>query len=331
MAVSINVAPAKQDRFDVVYLLGNGAEQTDDWELRISLRSWLSNFPELGTFWIIGHRPGWLDLDHPKIRWIDAEDPYRTNKDANLVQKMIRAAATPEISERFLFCSDDQGLLKPCVFGDFKPYHCGKIRDLKLSDDRAGHRKWQERLLALADFLDREGLRSMHFDGHIPYPLEKSKVLDYLNTDFGAGGYPLMSLYFNIQGVSGIPIGSDRVRAALYAADERPSVIDKKLSTNLFYSIGGGSPDCWYLVHRLEEMFPEQAAWEIGESRPRSETIRKKGEKERDRLRNLMSDLDLLETAIDGRSANPDSSLGLVLQKAGMGGDVSIYRGGIQS
>ncbi|MEM7601608.1 MAG: hypothetical protein AAF357_09355, partial [Verrucomicrobiota bacterium] len=254
--------PTFSGAIDVVYLVGTGAADTDDWELRISLRSWLQHFPELRTLWIVGHRPGWLDLDHPRIRYLAAGDPYQKNKDANLIQKMIRVAMEPDVTEDFIFCSDDQGLLKDCVFSDFRPYHSGPIRKMKLGD--GGHRKWQERMLALADFLEKRGHGTTNFDGHIPYPMKKTLAMEFLETDFGVGGYPIMSLYFNLTGATGIPLDSDRIRAGMYSNSEKPSTVDDKLGKNRFYSIGGGSPDCWYLVRRLEERFPAPAPWEIG-------------------------------------------------------------------
>lgn len=77
---------------DVVYKLGNGS-RFDDAELRYSLRS-LSNFRDLGKIYVVGKKPAWIK----NVIHIPAGDPYKSNKDANIINKIILAATHSDIT-----------------------------------------------------------------------------------------------------------------------------------------------------------------------------------------------------------------------------------------
>ena len=97
---------------DVVYKLGIGSKFNNK-ELKYSLRS-LKNFKNLGTIYIVGEKPHWIDKDI--VVHIPASDPYAVNKDANLIQKLMLACNDFNLSEYFLNFSDDQLILKPIDF-----------------------------------------------------------------------------------------------------------------------------------------------------------------------------------------------------------------------
>ena len=253
---------------DIVYTLGKGAAATDDWELRMSLRAW-GRFGEevAGAFVIVGDAPDWLDSKHERIVHLPHPDPYRGNKDANLIQKLLRASLSDQVSKEFVYCSDDQGPLRTLKEGDFEPFHCGPIDEVRLAPEGDAHRMWQERLIATGEFLKGRGVPCpLYYDGHIPYLLTRDQVQAAISCDFGASpGYTVMSLLYGLTPPAGVAraIHSQRIRAGLYSDDERPALIDDKLGKNRFYSIGNGSPDCWYLVASIEELFAEPAEWEL--------------------------------------------------------------------
>ena len=73
---------------NVVYFLSHLSKNRDDWELRHSLRSVVSNFPDLGRVFIVGHRPAWIQgVEHLAI-----PDYHTRCKDANLYAKLLAAA-----------------------------------------------------------------------------------------------------------------------------------------------------------------------------------------------------------------------------------------------
>ena len=113
---------------DAVYM--NGSEsKLDDWELRYSLRSLEKNYKNLERVWIIGHLPKWAKA----VTHIDQGDPYRKNKDANLIAKIVRLGYESSLSEKFIMMSDDHYFLQPSWDSDIKPYYNKDMAEMKMS------------------------------------------------------------------------------------------------------------------------------------------------------------------------------------------------------
>src|ERR1035438_10130107 len=100
-------------KVDVVYKLGSGSDNNND-ELRYSLRS-LSKFRDLGKVYIVGYKPDFIQ----NVIHIPMEDIFKSNKDANLIEKLSAAAKCPDISDCFLNMSDDQIFLAEFFYEDF--------------------------------------------------------------------------------------------------------------------------------------------------------------------------------------------------------------------
>jgi hypothetical protein len=79
---------------DVAWMLGDESKK-DDWELRMSMRSFWVRFGERSGYWIIGHIPRWIDTQ--QVRCIPWPDPYKHCKDANLLLKALRLTMEPEL------------------------------------------------------------------------------------------------------------------------------------------------------------------------------------------------------------------------------------------
>lgn len=251
----------------IAYKLGSGSE-ADDWELCLSMRSWRDNFTDADTnFVIIGHRPNWL-ADHPLVTHIPHPDPYKHNKDANLIQKLIRLSITPEVSDPFIFCSDDQFLLRHTTFAEIQtPRHLGDLAAEKWvkKPETTSENTWQNRLYRTYKELKKRNLPTLNFEGHIPYVIHKKDVARLLEFNFGEGnGLCIHTLLFNAAGISGEPISSARIRASLHGANLSESIIDDKLfkKGNLFANIGPDSLRCRHLVQSLQALFPNPAPWE---------------------------------------------------------------------
>lgn len=243
---------------DICYFLGSES-QADDWEMRYSLRSWWQFFPTMGTIHIVGHLPAWLRIGagvthHPH------QDPYRSNKDANLIQKTIYLASLLEVSDPFILCSDDQMLLRLARELELlPPSHNGEIGQFKKV---AGH-SWWERLHRTGAALKRRKCTTFHYDTHIPHVVSKAQARSLLQWNFGEGnGYCVFSLLFNGSGALGARIDRAPIRAGLYGADTPPHIVRQKLANNLFLSIDGDSLRNRTLVEEVEARFPIAAPWE---------------------------------------------------------------------
>lgn len=180
---------------DVVYKLGIGSKFNNK-ELKYSLRS-LKNFKNLGTIYIVGEKPHWIDKDI--VVHIPASDPYAVNKDANLIQKLMLACNDFNLSEYFLNFSDDQLILKPIDFEYFKtPLINNKyLQDVSVPGKKLN--RWQKRLKRTFDILKHNKLPYNCYEAHIPYLLNKFEYPKTLmGYDFGNDiGYVGNTLYFN--------------------------------------------------------------------------------------------------------------------------------------
>lgn len=242
---------------DVVWMLGVES-LTDDWELRMSMRSFWTHYHAEARYWIIGHVPAWIDFR--KANCIPWPDPYKKCKDANLLHKAIRLAMEPEVSDPFILCSDDHLLLRSTAPEDFKLWHDGEIPENP--DD--GLTKWQLRLLNTGLRLRTAGYPAMNFDCHVPYPLRKDWVREALRFDFAAKpGMCVFSTIINCGKEPGVPLRSKPVRAWLGKADMAEHVIEARLANRQFACLTDKSLENSYLVSRVEQLFPKPTPWEL--------------------------------------------------------------------
>lgn len=242
---------------DVAWMLGVESP-AQDWELRISMRSFWTHYHAQGTPWIIGFIPAWIDRQ--KVRCLEWPDPYKRCKDANLLHKALRLALEPGISDPFILCSDDHILLKPSLPNDFRLWHSGEI----LREPVAGLTFWQRRLVSTGKRLREAGYPALNFDGHIPYPLRKEWIRDALRFDFPTRpGMCVFSTIINCGREPGEPIDAGRVRAWLGGTEITDRAVDSKLAKNKFACLNNGSLSNPYVVAKMEEMFPHPAPWEL--------------------------------------------------------------------
>jgi hypothetical protein len=249
------------DKIDCVWMLGKDSD-FDNWEVRYSLRSCLKNFRDMGTPWIIGVIPDWIDRN--EVRCIDFPDPYTSCKDANLIGKLLRLTFEEDLSERFIYFSDDQFVLRDCGRDDFKPYHCGDLSKDKFQDATG----WRMRLYQTYLYLEKHGKTTWSMDGHVPYPVNKSVARKLLETNFGAGkGYTIFTLYYNWchfpeLGVEPVAINSDRIRGTLHGEDvPRETVLDK-MGKNLFCNFNNASLRNFHITSYMESTFSEVSPYE---------------------------------------------------------------------
>lgn len=105
-------------------------------------------------------------------------DPVKDLKDVNLINKVIAAAKSSDVADRFLFWSDDQ-LLTSELDLDKAPVVSNE-RGLDWFLQNKGQNKWYFRMLNTMQYVKKEtGLKlEWNYDSHVPQPYKKDEVLD---------------------------------------------------------------------------------------------------------------------------------------------------------
>lgn len=247
--------PADPDQMDVAWMLGSGSN-VDNWEIRIGLRSFLRHYKATASLWIIGTIPSWID--RRLIKCIDWPDPYRSNKDANLLGKAIRLAGEPELSNQFILCSDDHILMKDSFPADFRWWHLGEIPGAKSNGSI-----WNQRLVNTGKQLRAAGLPAFNFEGHVPYPLRKEWCFNALRFSYGnKPGMTVFSTILNANRVTGDHLKSDTVRGWL-GGNPSFRTIDHKSQINRFVCLNGDSVKNQECTRYFDEIFRDPAPWEL--------------------------------------------------------------------
>ena len=239
---------------DVVYKLGSGSKW-DNKELRYSLRS-LSNFRNLGKVYIVGYLPDWVK----NVIHIPATDPHLSNKDCNLINKIILASHDKNISQEFLNFSDDQLLLRECSYEDFKiPYYDNSLKQFK-PDEKLS--RWRARLKNTIRVLEEKGLPSNCYESHIPTLLDKDKfIYAVFQYNYPEGqGMCGNTLYINTTGKRGDPLPKDyavRFEGNCPELSVLESICEGKLHLNYAEATTNEN-----LFNFLENRFPTKSIYE---------------------------------------------------------------------
>lgn len=217
-------------KMDVIYPLSNRSIWRDN-ELRYSLRSLDQNFSGIGEVWIVGHKPKWLT----NVRHIPFPDAYSSNKDANIINKILRVCFEKELSEKFIFMSDDQYILQRTTSSSLQP-----ICDVDLYTVRHwGKSTWFRRLKRTFLLLKAYKRPAYHYDCHTPQVMSKDlfpKVMLRYNYGYDIG-YTINTLYFNslyISAKNRLPASRVSVRMNKKSDDYKlnPEYINGKLFLN---------------------------------------------------------------------------------------------------
>ena len=199
-------------KVDLVYKIGFRDAQDTNFELRHSIRSAIENFTDLGKIYIVGHKPDWcINVIH-----IPMGDPYRNNKDANLINKLLRACQEEGLSQEFLNMSDDYFFLEKIS----KDYFDVPVYDneyFEKPNPEGRYTKWDRRLLSTKQILKERGYEQNIYDLHMPVLIDKTKYKEVmLNYDYGFdNGYCGNTLYFNTIGKKGREVVKNKTKEEL--------------------------------------------------------------------------------------------------------------------
>ena len=162
---------------DIVYTLADADSDTDNEELRLSLRSVEAFCQDLGNVWVVSEKiPSWLR----NTRHIKGCDIYNNCKDANIINKLLTACSDPDVSSRFIFMSDDQLFNAGIPLTRLIPvYNPRGISDFNQTDGN----RWTQRMFnTLCCVGGRGGDTQINWDSHCPQPIDKDKFRNIMIT-----------------------------------------------------------------------------------------------------------------------------------------------------
>lgn len=245
----------KNETIDVVYTLGTGSKH-DDAELRYSLRSVATYFENLGRVWIVGHLPSWVATD--QVIHVPMPDKCGM-KDVNIIRKLLVACVSshidPPLSDRFVFFSDDQVLLRPVGWKQFGPYHRGDLAERKRWTTT-----WWKRMENTRNVLAAHGRPTWHGDTHIPLPMfRKTFVRVCHEADYRRPpGLCVGTLYLNWVKANAQPLGEHKatIEGALPTSEMR-----RRLGGRWFLGYNGAGFTS-NLRTLLDELLPKKCRFE---------------------------------------------------------------------
>lgn len=184
-------------RTDIVIPLGTGSCR-NNFELRMALRSIARYAVNAGNIYIAASAlPDWVC----QVKTLLVPDRHKHNKDANIIEKILAAVNLPELSENFVFWSDDQLALNNFDAGNL-PISCNP-RQYKDFDSK---KIWHRRMRNTFDYLLKNNIKlNCNFDSHVPVTMQKTlfkKIMqdaDYTQEP----GYCINTLYYGMAGLQG--------------------------------------------------------------------------------------------------------------------------------
>ena len=143
----------------------------DNLELRLALRSIEKYATNIGNIHVVTADPL---KDFKNINVIYQQDTEKHLKDVNLINKIITAASHPDVSQNFMFWSDDQLLTAPLDLDKAPIVSNSRTKE----DFKEATSKWQKRLLNTLEYVEKETGKPLayNYDSHVPQPYNKTDV-----------------------------------------------------------------------------------------------------------------------------------------------------------
>jgi len=228
-------------------------------ELRYSLRS-LANVPNIESVWILGDTlPDWSkglkllkSTQFSSQAWI---------KSRYISQNILRACATDELSDDFLFMCDDFYILKPVTHNQLAKLIAEK--DLNRSKVIKAGALWVDQLWHTYDVLKVEGLYGWNYETHMPKIVNKHAFIDMMLLFGYQRGLLWETLYFNYARKGERPEIKNRsfLHQAQFFKPTARHVIDRKMKAAIYlnHSDAGLTEN---LKNAIMASFPEPSRFE---------------------------------------------------------------------
>lgn len=162
--------PRETPPLDLVYTLGTGSRY-GDWELLTSVKSFVNNVDGIGRVFVVGAAPP--DVPGVDVVRIPCDDDPSWPADRNIARKILKACASPEISDPFLMAHDDHfatGRLNASAIPFWHRRRFGSKSKSKRYLARVAETAEAIRGLGVAD--------PVFYDCHAPMPIHKSDYAD---------------------------------------------------------------------------------------------------------------------------------------------------------
>lgn len=172
---------------DLVYIVGKSSGWGDN-ELRYSLRSVAERMADVGTVFIVGELPPFVD---PKsVAHVPMADPTK-DKTLNALAKIRRAAEDPRMSAEFVLMNDDFVVLRKG--GPPRRYSSGSMK-AKIGRHKKG--VYRDALIRTAEML-KGGARGevLDYEMHCPVVFDKEALIDVMDEFRGREPYLVRTAY----------------------------------------------------------------------------------------------------------------------------------------
>lgn len=219
-------------------------------ELRYCLRGIEKYASGVRQVFIVGDCPNFLkNVVHIPFR-------EKSNKEFNIMSKIVEACKHEDVSDDFLFFNDDHFLLRPIDASAYPNYFDGNLIDW--DNGKRMYDPYKESVHNTMNVLHRAELPSRHFDIHCPIIYNKDKfMLTMMHYDWDVrSGYVIKSLYANTNKVAATPMKDLKISAGRHIYQIAELIKDRHV-----FSIGdaGLNDDMRKL---LDEIYPDKSKYE---------------------------------------------------------------------
>lgn len=146
---------------DILYIIGRGSKWNNN-ELRYSLRSIATNGINVGRVFIAGYIPEFINTDEVTV--LPVEDTTKV-KHHNIQNAIEQAVKHLDLSENFLYSSDDHYYIKPTDFDNYPFYWRGRDLPERVKPGEQ-HAIYHTTLASTRKLLAANGLPYFHFAWH---------------------------------------------------------------------------------------------------------------------------------------------------------------------
>lgn len=207
---------------------------------------------------LTGYRNIYIIGDKPKFEGnyihIQAEDNGK-NAQENILNKILVACDTPEISRNFLMMNDDHIMIQPMNVGTFQYYYYGDLHTAWLRKNRSGKKGSYALLLKLTgEELEKHQYATYHFDIHVPIIYEKEsfkRVMSMYPWKSSKYGFAIKSLYANTLMIPGVELPDSTV---CFPAPDKETIDQFTKDRFVFSFDEGGANDVMFSY--LKALFP---------------------------------------------------------------------------
>lgn len=242
---------------DILYVIGRGSKWGDN-ELRYSLRSIEKNCKNVGRIFIAGYCPSFID--QKKVTFVPVPDIYAC-KHMNILNCIEQAVKNTDISDEFLYSSDDHFYVGKADFDNYPHYQ----KPVELPDKDNLMNSYQMTLYATRKMLEDAGLPVYFFAWHGNTHFKKSLFMEpefaalrkaSYDTKRGIEPTVLMNNYWYAKEPFEITVRED----IKFPTDLVPDTLNKIIKQRECISCASATPEL--LKRWLAQEFPNKSKWE---------------------------------------------------------------------